>query len=128
MVLSIEMESSAPKKVEFTPAELIEKTKTADRRNIKDSFFLELHRRFSLPAVCLLLAFLGPPLSLIAGKSGKLGGLALGLIVFSVYYILLMYGESLVMAGRLPHSAGAWAATFIIGIFAGTLFLRGNRR
>jgi lipopolysaccharide export system permease protein len=128
MVLSIDAESPSPKKVEFTPFELMQKTKEADTPKKKAALLLELHRRFSLPAVCLILIVLGPPLSLLSGKSGKLGGLALGLFVFTAYYVLLMYGENLVMAGKLHHVAGAWGATFVLGAFAAVCFVRENRR
>jgi hypothetical protein len=40
----------------------------------------------------------------MAGKSGKLGGLALGLAVVTVYYVILIYGENLVRAGKIAHT------------------------
>jgi lipopolysaccharide export system permease protein len=54
----------------------------------------------------------------MTGKSGRLGGLALGLGVFSSYYMLLIYGENLVRAGKIPHYIGAWTPALILGIFA----------
>ncbi len=128
LVLSVDADSPAPKKAEFTPFELIDKAREAGGEKKKAAFLLELQRRLSLPAVCLLLVFLGPPLSLFAGKSGKLGGLALGLFVFTVYYMLLVYGENLATAGRLPLAVGAWAATLVLGAFAGILFVREQGR
>lgn len=127
MVLSLDAsDSSTPRKMEYTPSELLKKGKEADSLKVKAGLYLELHRRFSLPAVCLLLALLGPPLSLIAGKSGKLGGLALGLFVFTAYYVLLMYGENLVIAGKLPHYLGAWMATGLLSIFSSFLFRKAS--
>jgi len=129
MVLSLDAsESSGPRKMEYSPSELLNKSRETDSPKVKAGLYLELHRRFSLPALCLFLAFLGPPLSLIAGKSGKLGGLALGLFVFTIYYVLLMYGENLVVAGKLPHYIGAWLATFLLGIFAWLMFRKGSLR
>jgi lipopolysaccharide export system permease protein len=127
MVLSLDAsESSTPRKMEYTPSELLTKAKDADAHKVKAGLFLELYRRFSLPAVCIFLAFLGPPLALIAGKSGKLGGLALGLFVFTVYYVLLMYGENLVIAGKLPHYSGAWLSTILLGIFSVAMFRKAS--
>lgn len=128
MILSLDSESSAPKKMEFTPSQLFEQSKTADTYKRKVAFYLELHRRFSLPAVCLVLAFLGPPLALASGKSGKLGGLALGLFVFTLYYTLLIYGENLVNAGKMPHYLGAWLATILMGIFSWVMFRKESLR
>jgi len=127
MVLSLDAsESSTPRKMEYTPSELLQKAQRSDGHKLKSGLYLELYRRFSLPAVCIFLIFLGPPLSLIAGKSGKLGGLALGLFVFTAYYVLLIYGENLVMADKLPHYLGAWLATFLLGIFSLAMFRRAN--
>ncbi len=128
MVLSLEGESAAPKKMEFTPSQLLDQSKTAETYKRKVTFYLELHRRFSLPAVCLVLAFLGPPLALASGKSGKLGGLALGLFVFTLYYTMLIYGESLVNAGKMPHYVGAWLATILMGIFSWVMFRKESLR
>lgn len=122
MILDFGAESAAPKKMEFTPLELLAQSKSVESYKKKAAFYLELHRRFSLPAVCLALAFLGPPLALVSGKSGKLGGLALGLLVFTLYYMILIYGENLVNADKLPHYAGAWIATILMGIFSGIMF------
>ena len=130
MILSLGGGSPTPKKMELTPFQLLEQSKITDSSSYrrKVALYLELHRRFSLPAVCLVLAFLGPPLALASGKSGKLGGLALGLFVFTLYYTLLVYGEKLVNADKMPHYAGAWLATILMGIFSWVMFRRENLR
>lgn len=122
MALSLDAQSSAPKKVEFTPSQLLREARHSDTERTRTSFYLEFHRRLSLPLVCLVLVFLGPPLSSMSGKSGRLGGLAIGLLVFTLYYVILIYGENLARASRIPHYAGAWAATLVLGIFAFIMF------
>ncbi|MEW6110202.1 MAG: LptF/LptG family permease [Nitrospirota bacterium] len=126
--LNLENEAPASKKIEFTVPELLQKAMDASTYRKRASLLLEFHRRLSLPSVCLLLIFLGPPLSLIAGKSGRLGGLALGLFVFTTYYTLLVYAENLVIAGKLPHYIGAWLPTISLGIFTFFMFRKENRR
>jgi len=128
MALSLDAESRAPKKMEFTPSQLLDQSRNVDSYKKKVTFYLELHRRLSLPAVCLVLAFLGPPLALASGKSGKLGGLALGLLVFTLYYMILIYGENLVNAGKMPHYLGAWLATILMGIFSSVMFRKESLR
>ena len=128
MILNLDSESTAPKKMEFTPSQLLEQANAAETYKNKVAFYLELHRRFSLPAICLVLAFLGPPLALASGKSGKLGGLAVGLFVFTLYYTLLIYGENLVNAGTMPHYLGAWLATVLMGIFSWVMFRKESLR
>jgi lipopolysaccharide export system permease protein len=124
MTLSIEAESPTPRKTESTPMQLLQEARQADRHIRKASHYLEFHRRLSLPAVCLILIFIGTPLALMAGKSGRLGGLAIGLLVFTVYYMLLIYGENLVMAGKIPHFIGAWSPGLLLGITSFALFKR----
>jgi lipopolysaccharide export system permease protein len=64
----------------------------------------------------------------MTGKSGRLGGLALGLGVFSSYYMLLIYGENLVRAGKIPHYIGAWTPALILGIFALWVYRKESNR
>lgn len=113
--LDISMEGPSRKNSEMTPAELL---RNAKERDAKESlqFLLEFHRRLSLPSICLLLMFLGPPLSLLSGKSGRFGGLTIGLGVFTIFYLMLLYGENLARAGKVPHYIGAWGPVVIIGI------------
>jgi lipopolysaccharide export system permease protein len=122
MTLALDAESPTPKKMEFTPMQLLQEARKATDYKHRSSLYLEFHRRLSLPVVCLLLIFVGTPLSLVAGKSGRLGGLATGLLVFTVYYVLLIYGENLVLTGKVPHIIGAWSPCLLLGIVAFVLF------
>ena len=124
MIMSLDAESPAPKKIEYTPRQLLQDARKPGSYRKTAVLYLEFDRRLSLPAVCLILIFIGTPLALIAGKSGRLGGLAIGLFVFTVYYMLLIYGENLVMLGKLPHLIGAWTPCMLLGIVAFILFRR----
>jgi len=127
--LLLRLEAGVPerKNAELTPPELMDKIPKVERRQAL-SLYLELDRRLSLPFLCIVLIFFGPSLSLLAGKSGKLGGLTLGLAVFTVYYMLLIYGENLVRAGKIPHYIGAWVSTFVLIVFAVYMFRRESAR
>ena len=114
--LNLNTEQPARKNSELTPFELFRETNNLSRQQAVP-FFLELYRRLSLPSVCLILMLLGPPLSLFAGKSGRLGGLTLGLMIFAVFYVLLIYGENLARSGKIPDYIGAWMPTIMLGLF-----------
>jgi lipopolysaccharide export system permease protein len=120
------MELPGKKKSEMTPSELLKESKRAQKD--KNSFLIEFHRRLSMPALCIIIMLLGPPLSLIAGRSGKLGGLTIGLLFFMIYYILLLYGESLAKTGKVPVFIGAWLAYILLAIITIFIFLRVNNR
>ncbi|MFH0932844.1 MAG: LptF/LptG family permease [Nitrospirota bacterium] len=126
LILTLESNLPSRKNAEFTPSELLERI----QEKVPDALLLQLEfdRRLSLPFLCIVLFFLGPPLSLIAGKSGRLGGLALGLGVFTVYYMLLIYGENLARAGKIPHYIGAWTPVLILGIFALLIFKKESNK
>jgi lipopolysaccharide export system permease protein len=125
MVIKLETDTPGRKNADLT-LEIIRKIETEKRND--PSLYLELHRRFTLPFLCIVLIFFGPPLSMLAGKTGKLGGLTIGLSVFTAYYILLVYGENLVRAGKIEHYIGAWGPTVVLGIFALFLFRKASRR
>ncbi|MEC4676188.1 MAG: LptF/LptG family permease [Nitrospirota bacterium] len=128
MTLNLDSDSPAAKKIEFTPIELLRKAAEAGNHKKKTALYLEFHRRLSLPTVCLMLVLLGPPLALMAGRAGRLGGLALGLAVFTTYYMLLIYGENLALAGEIPHYVGAWMPLVILGTFSAFMFKRVSSR
>lgn len=127
MIMRLESDTPSRKKSELTPHELMQKINSLDKRRAA-FLYLELHRRFSLPLLCIILVLFGPPLAMMAGKSGKLGGLTLGLAVFTIYYMLLVYGENLVRAGKASHYIGAWGPTVILGIIALLMFRRASLR
>ncbi len=113
--LNVATESPSRKTGEMTPAELLDAASKEKDPNEAIQYRLEFHRRLSLPSLCLLLIFLGPPLSLLSGKAGKLGGLIIGMGVFTVFYVMLVYGENMARAGHLPDYAGAWTPVAVIG-------------
>lgn len=121
MVLNLESETPSKKNAEYTPYEIIQNIKNSEKHSSIINLYLELHRRLSLPFLCIVLIFFGPPLSMMAGKSGRLGGLTIGLTVFTAYYMLLIYCENLVKTGKIEHYVGAWIPTILISIIA--LFL-----
>jgi len=126
--LNLDYDASSPRNKEFTPLQLLKKIRTTGDGKERKSLYLEFNRRLSLPVVCLLLILLGPPLSLLSGKSGRLGGLAIGLLVFTVYYVLLAYCENLVLASRIPYYVGAWVPTVLLGAFAVIMFRKESLR
>lgn len=125
--LNLSMEGPTRKNSEMTPLELLREAAGKEPKE-KIPLFLDLHRRLSLPSLCLLLMFLGPPLSLLSGKSGRLGGLTIGIGVFTVFYIILVYGENMARTGKIPHYVGAWLPAIIIGLCSFAAFKKAGSR
>ncbi len=124
--LTPSIEPADKKNSEMTPGELLRASRAKPGEKIP--YLLEFHRRLSMPAICLIIILLGPSLSLMAGKSGRLGGLTVGLSVFAVYYTLLIYGEGLARSGKLPPLIGAWLSFIVLALFSVVVFERVNRK
>ena len=120
--------SPALKMFELMPADLMRKIKETKEDKERISLYLELHRRLTLPVICLVLILLAPPLSLMSGKSGKLLGLTIGLMVFAGYYVLQIYFEKLALQSSIPHYVGAWATTLLLGVIGLVLYRRESAR
>lgn len=75
---------------------------------------LELHKRLSLPATCLLFVFLGVGLGWRRWPGGKLGGYGLSLLVILAYYFLLVAGEQKALQGSLAPWLAMWLPNLLI--------------
>jgi len=85
---------------------------------------VELNRRLALPFACLIFGFLGPALSNRIGKIGRLGGFSCSLFILILYYLLLIMGEGLAKANKLPPVWGGWGPNIFFGIIAILFFYR----
>ncbi len=111
------------KNSELTPLELLKGAKEKKGIN-KIKMYLEFHKRMTLPLMVLLISFLAPPLGMISGKTGRLGGLSLGILVFAFYYYILLYFENFAKSGKIPHYIGGWIPLLLFALVSLYLFRR----
>ncbi|MEL6869872.1 MAG: LPS export ABC transporter permease LptF [Pseudomonadota bacterium] len=83
----------------------------------------ELQWRFSIPLATLVLALLAVPLSKTQPRQGRYGKLAVGILVFIIYFNLLGAAKVWVERGDLPASIGIWCVHFVMVVAA--LFMMG---
>ncbi len=83
---------------------------------------VELHWRFALPVAAIVLALVGIPLGISTRKGGKSLGVMLSLLLFFVYYILMAFGRSFAMQGRVSPVIGLWLANVLFAL-AGIIML-----
>ena len=78
---------------------------------------MEIHRKFSIPAACLVFALIGLGLGVTSRKDGKLANFSLGIGVIFAYYVI-MYGAEAMAKGALvsPHLA-MWLPNIVFGMF-----------
>ncbi len=88
---------------------------------------VELHKKFSLPAACIVFGLLALPLGFNNSRGGRSAGFAISLGVFLIYYVLLSSGEDLARKGSVTPWIAVWfpnLALLVLGLF---LLARRNR-
>jgi len=78
----------------------------------------ELHKRLSIPFACLIFGLIGAPLGIRRTRSGKSAGIAIALLVFLVYYIVLATGMNLSETGKLSPVLAYWIPNCLMLILA----------
>ncbi|MCC6992318.1 MAG: LPS export ABC transporter permease LptF [Acidobacteria bacterium] len=76
---------------------------------------IEIHKKFSIPAACLVFALLGVALGATYQRDGKFVGIARGLAVIFIYYALMWLGQALAQSGYLPPWLAMWLPNLVLG-------------
>ncbi|MBI4379562.1 MAG: LPS export ABC transporter permease LptF [Nitrospinae bacterium] len=87
------------------------------RKENKETFIekVEIQTKYSLPFACIVFGIFGAPLGIRVHRSGRRGGLGVGLIIIIIDYILLVAGQSLGREGRISPIIALWFPNIIIG-------------
>ena len=94
-------------------------------RQKTNAYWIEIHKKFSLPFTCIIFALLGLPLGLSSRRGGKAYGYVVGISIFIIYWGLHITGERLALYERVSPALGMWMPNFIFGLIAVLLlFLR----
>lgn len=89
---------------------------------------IEFHRRFALPAACLVLALVGIPLGLSSKKGGKSAGFVLAIALVFAYYFASLVGVSLARQGKVSPGFGVWLANIVFFLGGAFLLWRAERK
>lgn len=90
----------------------------------RNRYEIEIHKKFSLAAACLIFVILGAPIAVRFPRGGV--GLVIGvsLLVFALYYVGLIGGEALANKGYLPPFWAMWGTNVILTAVGLALLLR----
>jgi lipopolysaccharide export system permease protein len=90
----------------------------------RDRFEIEINKKFSLAAACLIFCIVAPPIALRFPRGGV--GLVIGvsLAVFALYYVGLIGGESLANKGFVPPFWAMWGTNAIMTLVGIVMLLR----
>ncbi len=93
----------------------------------RNRYEIEIHKKFSLAAACLIFVILGAPIAVRFPRGGV--GLVLGvsLLVFALYYVGLIGGEALADNGYLPPFWAMWGTNVILTAVGLVLLFRMGR-
>jgi LPS export ABC transporter permease LptF/LPS export ABC transporter permease LptG len=90
-------------------------------------FAVEWHKKFAIPAACLVFGILGLALSLGSRKEARSSAFALSIGVIFVYYILIRLGEQAGDNGVMSPFLSMWAANVVLAAVAFTLLWLNHR-
>ncbi len=90
-------------------------------------YLVEIHKKFAIPAACLVFSVLGVPMGIRAHRGGRWGAFVALLPIVLFYYVALTSGETLGDSRRIPPWLGMWAPNIVVGAVA-VYLLRANLR
>jgi lipopolysaccharide export system permease protein len=85
---------------------------------------VQLHQKLAYPLMALVMAVLGVPFALSAGRRGALAGVAVAVGVAVVYIALFRLFEAMGNLSQLPPGIAAWSPDIIFGLAGGYLILK----
>ncbi|OGD22454.1 MAG: LPS export ABC transporter permease LptF [Candidatus Aminicenantes bacterium RBG_16_63_16] len=91
------------------------------------SHWVEIHKKFALPFICLVFVLVGIPLGTTTKKGGRTSGFTISLGIILIYYVLITAGEKMALDGRLSAFAGMWGPNLIFLAAGAVLFIRTAR-
>ncbi len=81
-----------------------------------NSFWVEIHKKYSLPFACIVFVLIGAPLGTMMKRGGFGMAAGISLIFFLVYWAFLIGGEKLADRGIVSPFWGIWSANFLLTI------------
>jgi lipopolysaccharide export system permease protein len=132
------VETEGPKAVR--PAEFISRTRilvrnlrNAERRIARKDrdihrYQVEIHKKYSFPAACVVFALIGAPLGAMVRRGGAGVGGGLSFAFFLLYYVASLGGEKLGDRGLVSPAAGMWGIDVLLGLVGLALVFRRDSR
>lgn len=74
---------------------------------------VEWHKKFAIPFACLVFVLIGAPLAVRFPRGGPGMVIVISVVIFGVYYMSLIGGESLGDAGKVKPFWGPWAPNLL---------------
>jgi len=92
-----------------------------------DRYWVEVHKKYSLPFACIIFVLIGAPLGTMTRKGGFGMASGVSLVFFLIYWSFLIGGEKLADRGMLSPFVGIWSANIILGLLGIILMIKSAR-
>jgi len=79
-------------------------------------YWVEIHKKFSIPVACMIFVLVGAPLGIMARRGGIGTGVVYSLLFYIIYWVGLIGGENLADRLLITPFTAMWAPNIIIGI------------
>jgi len=89
-----------------------------------DSYSVEIHKKYALPAACIIFVLLGAPLGVMVKKGGFGMAASISLFFVVIYWAFLIVGEKLADRDMLSPFWGMWAANVVLGVTGFLLMIK----
>lgn len=93
------------------------------RRSYKEQvykYWVEIHKKFSMPVACIIFVLIGAPLGIMTRKGGIALASVISLLFFIIYYIFLVGGEELADEAIITPFWAMWTPNILLliaGVF-----------
>ena len=78
-----------------------------------NQYRVEYHKKFAIPVACIVFVLLGAPIAVRFPRGGIGMVIAISLMVFGIYYMSLIGGESMGDRGIIPPFLGPWGPNLV---------------
>ena len=113
---------------EQTLRELLDRASARARRPEDRRLALtEVHKKFALPAACLVFGLIGLPLGIVNRRGGRAAGFAVSIGIVLLYYALLATGEARAIEGRVSPGLAMWLPNILLLVFGSYALARVRR-
>ncbi|MBK8598690.1 MAG: LptF/LptG family permease [Holophagales bacterium] len=106
---------------EMTFNELLQRAKTTRDDELARLSWVEIHKKFSFPAACLVFGLIGLPLGVVNRRGGRAAGFTVSTAIVLGYYILYASGEARAVEGSMSPVLAMWLPNLllvVLGAFA----------
>lgn len=107
-----------PKEMSWSDLRRMDKKQNAPDKRYQRRVGVELHKRWSLPAACLVLGVFALPLACAFEGVRRQLGIVLALVLFLIYYSIYSLGITMGDSGMLPPAVGLWIANVLFAAAA----------